>query len=144
VSDELFEKIAQQLVDRIYVMFIDDQQLVDGKTTEQQKIAVALKLMRPLREHGHDTPVGESRWLVEGTAHYPTRRCYWTGSFWAHDFYPTEPPAIKAARYYSKNAADAVIKTIPLLSTDAVHFIEAVEHMFNCGMSPPLSKGGEG
>ena len=48
-QDTLFEKIAAEIVDRIYVMFIDDQQLPEGETTEEQKIAVALKIMRPLR-----------------------------------------------------------------------------------------------
>jgi uncharacterized protein YuzE len=102
----------------------------DGKLYGIEILGVSDKITRPLRRA---VPVGEQRWLIEGTAYYPTRRCFWTGSFWADDFHAEEPPALKAARYWSKESAEATIKTISSISADNVHNIEAIEHMFQCG-----------
>lgn len=70
-----------------------------------------------------EVPQGEVRWLIEGKKYYPTRTVFWSGAWWTED-------ALLAARYPSKEAADGARVRDPM--TDA-HFIESVEHVFQCG-----------
>ena len=78
-----------------------------------------------------DVPMGESRWLIEGTRYYPTRRTYWTGLLW-RDQWPLENSIVHcAARFFSKVAAEETIKY--LKQDGGVHDIEAREHLFQCG-----------
>ncbi len=105
--------------------------LHDKSHTVAQQIITALR-----RSESDYVPEGETRWLIEGTSYYPTRRVFWTGRFWAHADMGEGTPALEAARYRSKHHAEAVIPTIKNLSTDSVHNITAEDHMFQCGISP--------
>ena len=83
-----------------------------------------------------ETPRGECLWLIEGTRHYTDRTTYWIGAWWIDQSDYEESVALYAARYTSKEAAEAVIATIP--HDSGVHRIRAREHLFNCGPDPEL------